>query len=87
VERYRDIAGPIRIAIVSPSAAWPQKSTVKACTAGPTRADNLRAARGWCPLADIRLYVSDNGDYDQAALAGFALITPVDFVRAIDIGG
>jgi len=69
------------VAVVSPSSGWP--GGLPTYIAGPTRADNLKAARTLAPQATVRLYISDNRDNAEAQLAGFALIEPQDFAAMI----
>jgi hypothetical protein len=71
----------VPVAVVSPSSGWP--GGLPTFIAGPTRADNLRAARSLAPDATVRLYVSDNKDNVEAQLAGFALIEPQDFAAML----
>jgi hypothetical protein len=64
-----------RVVIVSPSAARPPGFPEEI---GADRAANLRAAAAAWP-SDLRLYVSDNGDRDAAAAAGFSYVDRLDF--------
>jgi hypothetical protein len=63
------------IAIVSPSALRPREFPT---FIGSDRTQNLLAAKKEYP-ADLSIYVSDNGDHDEAELAGFIYIDRFDF--------
>jgi hypothetical protein len=63
------------VVIVSPSAARP---TGFAERISDDRAANLRAAAEGFP-ADLKVYVSDNGDREVAQQAGFTYVDAADF--------
>jgi ribonucleotide monophosphatase NagD (HAD superfamily) len=65
-----------QVVIVSPSAARPPGFEER--IAGPNRRDNLLAAARDFP-ADLRLYVSDNGDLAEAEAAGFTYVDRASF--------
>lgn len=74
---------PIAVVVVSPSLMWPRDSPVIRFVDGDTRVENLRAAAAFFHEARLRLYVSDNGDWEAARAAGFVLVTPEDFIWGI----
>lgn len=72
----------IHVAIVSPSPFRPKDDT-PSYVGGATRATNLKHFAGEHPKVWLRLYVSDNGDLDQAAEAGFTYIDARNFANGL----
>ena len=67
------------LVIVSPSAPLvPAAMGIPVRIAGPQRRDNLLAAARDYP-ADLKLYVSDNGDLAEAEAAGFIYVDRASF--------
>jgi len=73
----------VALGIVSPSGARPKDDTLAYIAGSGLRRDNLLAFYRAYPGAWLRIYVSDNGDTAEADAAGFALLTPQQFVVAL----
>jgi len=72
-----ELAGS-KVVIVSPSTARPKGWDE--FIDGPARRDNLLKARERWPFS-VRIYVSDNGDVEEAKAAGFLYVDREDFAE------
>ena len=73
----------VAVAVVSPSAAWPKDKFPWLDRATGNRVADLRHFVDEHPGALVRLYVSDNKDYQVAAAAGFCYIEAAEFAKGI----
>jgi hypothetical protein len=71
------------VAVVSPSAAYKEEAHAAPRIVVGARVDNLRAAKARFPDARICLYVSDNGDQEQAEMAGCTYVDRLEFAKGL----